>query len=434
MFDNRLGFPVLEGILYFVLGFLSAGLLALMVSPAIWNRAVVLTKKRIESSVPLTLNEIQADKDQLRAEFAMSTRRLEMSVEELRERASVQIIEINRKRDELAQLAEESGQRVRSVGELETQGSELRSLLRQKEEALTRANYQHEEMQQKLETRALELEQTRTRLNTAQNEAESSRFELLARDNVMEQLTDKLSAVSDGKGDVGGELQQAIKDLSKAKSEVTVSKRKYKDLQERYERMQKQLSQSEQSLESRERVVSDMRSTNGEDEANKSELTRELIDEKANSVDLAARLAQANIQMEALLNDASNENVKAAMGTIKAGKLRLEDQIEELDRDKAKMQDALNAYQRDKADNWDTERRENSILRERINDLAARVTSMTASMEGENSPINEILAKAKPAKPVKGRRSKSNASSTEVPHTLADRIRALQETARAVNK
>lgn len=423
---------MLEGILYFVLGFLSAGLLALMVSPAIWNRAVVLTKKRIESSVPLTLNEIQADKDQLRAEFAMSTRRLEMSVEELREKASVQIIEINRKRDELAQLAEESGHRVRSVGELETQGSELRSLLRQKEEALTRANYQHEEMQQKLETRALELEQTRTRLGTAQNEAESSRFELLARDNAMEQLTDKLAAVGDGTGEVGGELQQAIKDLSKAKSEVTVSKRKYKDLQERYERMQKQLSQSEQSLESRERAVSDLRSTNGEDEANNSELTRELIDEKANSVDLAARLARANLQMEALLNDASNENVKAAMSTIKSEKVRLEDQIEELDRDKAKMQDALKAYQRDKADNWDTERRENSILRERINDLAAQVTSMTASMEGEQSPIHEILAKAKSTK--KGRGGKSSASSTEVPHTLADRIRALQETARAVNK
>lgn len=423
---------MLEGILYFVLGFLSAGLLALMVSPAIWNRAVVLTKKRIESSVPLTLNEIQADKDQLRAEFAMSTRRLEMSVEELREKAAVQIIEINRKRDELAQLAEESGHRVRSVGELETQGSELRSLLRQKEEALTRANYQHEEMQQKLETRALELEQTRTRLGTAQNEAESSRFELLARDNAMEQLTDKLAAVGDGTGQVGGELQQAIKDLSKAKSEVTVSKRKYKDLQERYERMQKQLSQSEQSLESRERAVSDLRSTNGVDEANNTELTRELIDEKANSVDLAARLARANLQMESLLNDASNENVKAAMGTIKSEKTRLEDQIEEMDHDKAKMQDALNAYQRDKADNWDTERRENSILRERINDLAAQVTSMTASMEGDQSPIHDILAKAKPAK--KGRGGKSSASSTGVPHTLADRIRALQETARAVNK
>ena len=32
-----------EGVLYFVLGFLASALIALMISPAIWNRAVVLT-------------------------------------------------------------------------------------------------------------------------------------------------------------------------------------------------------------------------------------------------------------------------------------------------------------------------------------------------------------------------------------------------------
>jgi len=423
---------VLEGILYFVLGFLAAGLLALMVSPAIWNRAVMLTKKRIESSVPLTLNEIQADKDQLRAEFAMSTRRLEMSVEELREKAAVQIIEINRKRDELALLAEESGQRVRSVGDLEVQSSELRSLLRQKEEALTRANAQHEEMQKKLEVRALELEQLRIKLTVAQSDAEGNRFELIARDSVMEKLTDRLSDATGGKVNAGVELQEAIKDLSVAKSQVTVGKRKFDDLQSRYVRTQKLLTQNEQSLESRERELSDIRSTNGQDEASHSELTRQLIDEKSHNVEITAKLAQINLQMEALLNDASNENVEAAMGSIKMDKKRLEEELQEMGEERDKLSESLLAYQRDKAEDWDSERRENSILRERINDLAAQVTSMTASIEGENSPIHQILAKAKPARKAAG--GKTNGSSSRATNTLADRIRALQETARAVNK
>ncbi|MBL4598603.1 MAG: hypothetical protein JKX93_06490 [Rhizobiaceae bacterium] len=423
---------MLEGILYFVLGFLAAGLLALMVSPAIWNRAVMLTKKRIESSVPLTLNEIQADKDQLRAEFAMSTRRLEMSVEELREKAAVQIIEINRKRDELALLAEESGQRVRSVGDLEVQSSELRSLLRQKEEALTRANAQHEEMQKKLEVRALELEQLRIKLTVAQSDAEGNRFELIARDSVMEKLTDRLSDATGGKVNAGVELQEAIKDLSVAKSQVTVGKRKFDDLQSRYVRTQKLLTQNEQSLESRERELSDIRSTNGQDEASHSELTRQLIDEKSHNVEITAKLAQINLQMEALLNDASNENVEAAMGSIKMDKKRLEEELQEMGEERDKLSESLLAYQRDKAEDWDSERRENSILRERINDLAAQVTSMTASIEGENSPIHQILAKAKPARKAAG--GKTNGSSSRATNTLADRIRALQETARAVNK
>jgi len=195
---------------------------------------------------------------------------------------------------------------------------------------------------------------------------------------------------------------------------------------------QKMLNQSEQSLENRERDISGLRSTSGHEEANNSELSRELLDEKSLNVELSAKLAQVNLQMEALLDDASNENVKAAVGTIKQEKVRLEEELGEMGVQNDKLKEALDAYQRDKVEDWDVERRENSILRERINDLAAQVTSMTASIEGEKSPINAIIADAKPSR--KSRDSKTNGSSSTPTHTLADRIRALQETARAVNK
>ena len=98
---------VIQSILFFTLGFLCAGFLALMVAPAIWRRAVALTRKRIEASVPLSLTDIQADKDRMRAEFAMSTRRLEMNIKTFKDKAAAQIIEINRNRDELKRLAVE---------------------------------------------------------------------------------------------------------------------------------------------------------------------------------------------------------------------------------------------------------------------------------------------------------------------------------------
>ena len=66
----------MQSSLVFILGFLSAGLIALIVAPMVWRRAVALTRKRIEASMPLTQAEIQADKDRMRAEFAMATRRL----------------------------------------------------------------------------------------------------------------------------------------------------------------------------------------------------------------------------------------------------------------------------------------------------------------------------------------------------------------------
>ena len=64
------------------------------------------------------------------------------------------------------------------------------------------------------------------------------------------------------------------------------------------------------------------------------------------------------------------------------------------------------------------------MLREQINDLAAEVVSLTATLEGPDSPINKALAAA-PAE----------ASPADGPHekitSLADRVRALQKAASA---
>jgi peptidoglycan hydrolase CwlO-like protein len=87
---------VIEPILYFTLGLLTSGLIALMIGPAIWARAVRLTRRRIEASQPLTLAEIKADRDQLRADFAVTARRLELNVADMRAKMANQRIELGR--------------------------------------------------------------------------------------------------------------------------------------------------------------------------------------------------------------------------------------------------------------------------------------------------------------------------------------------------
>ncbi|HTN64050.1 MAG TPA: hypothetical protein VL147_21265, partial [Devosia sp.] len=88
----------IENIMYFALGLLVAGVVALIIMPAVWKRAVRLTKRRIEAATPITMAEFRADKDQLRAEFALSTRRLEMNVDTLRKRLTEQLSDVDRKR------------------------------------------------------------------------------------------------------------------------------------------------------------------------------------------------------------------------------------------------------------------------------------------------------------------------------------------------
>src|SRR5690606_2284094 len=123
---GRSGVMLIEHVMYFALGVLSAGLLALMIMPAVWKRAVRLTKKRIEAATPITMAEFRADKDQLRAEFALSTRRLEMNVEALRRRLADQLRDINRKKTELGGIKGERDNHLTIVRELEEREAELR--------------------------------------------------------------------------------------------------------------------------------------------------------------------------------------------------------------------------------------------------------------------------------------------------------------------
>src|SRR3954466_12409058 len=116
----------IENIMYFALGLLVAGLLALIIMPAVWRRAVRLTKKRIEAATPMTMAEFRADKDQLRAEFALSTRRLEMNVEALRRRLADQLRDINRKKNELGGIKGERDNHLQIVRELEEREAEAR--------------------------------------------------------------------------------------------------------------------------------------------------------------------------------------------------------------------------------------------------------------------------------------------------------------------
>src|SRR5712675_880783 len=88
---------MVEPIMYLAIGFLVSMLFGLMIVPLVHNRAVRLTTKRMEAATPLSMAEIQADKDQLRAEFAMSARRLEMSVEQLRNKTTSQLAELGEK-------------------------------------------------------------------------------------------------------------------------------------------------------------------------------------------------------------------------------------------------------------------------------------------------------------------------------------------------
>src|SRR5215467_1877232 len=125
---------MIEAMMYGGLGFLVASLLALVTMPLIHARAVRLTIRRLEAATPLSMAEIQADKDQLRAEFAMSARRLEMSVEQLKNRTTSQLAELGKKSDAINRMKIELGEKNAMIFALEAREKAVKEQLRATEE------------------------------------------------------------------------------------------------------------------------------------------------------------------------------------------------------------------------------------------------------------------------------------------------------------
>ena len=129
------------------------------------------------------------------------------------------------------------------------------------------------------------------------------------------------------------------------------------------------------------------------------------------------------LQMSTLLSGAKGGDIEKAMARLSEDRDRLEARLTALTRENKKLRTDLAAHERSKVEDWGDERRGNALLREQINDLAAEVVSLTATLEGPNSPINKALAAA-PA-------GDAGAGPHEKITSLADRVRALQKAASA---
>jgi hypothetical protein len=117
-------FIAVETVMFFGLGFLLAVLLMLAFIPAVHQRAVRLTRRKYQP-VPLEQKEMHAEKDRLRADFAMSTRKLENDIDNMQRKAAAQFVEIARRSDTIAQLKRTLDERDALVAQLQGQNGQL---------------------------------------------------------------------------------------------------------------------------------------------------------------------------------------------------------------------------------------------------------------------------------------------------------------------
>ena len=422
---------MIEPIMYFGIGFLVAALIGLVVIPLVHSRAVRLTMRRLEAATPLSMAEIQADKDQLRAEFAMSTRRLEMSVDQLKNKTTSQLAELGKKGDAINRLKIELGEKTATIFALEARDKALRDQLRATEDEIAAKTSAMHDAQRTLSDKEAALAKMMGELDERSSFAESQKVEIIALKTQVEALKQRLTEagnelkVTEDRRDAERQaLQAATKELDEERGKVENLGRRVGELEQQLAAQTTEaelLGRRAQDLESRLGEVSHLLS---QSEVHISNMRGEIETAHKTESDLRAALAELDAR------------AGSAHERLKTEKAQLQGELDRTKDERDRLARQLGNMKRETEEAWASERVENALLRERINDVAAEVARLASALEGPNSPIDAILAaetardRAAVAASNNGETAQGEAGPSN--GNLADRIRALQTAASRV--
>jgi chromosome segregation ATPase len=363
---------MIEPIMYFAIGFLVATLLGLIFIPLVHNRAVRLTIRRFEAATPLSLAEIQADKDQLRAEFAMAMRRLEITVEQLKAQTATQLAELGKKTTAINRLKAELSEKSATIFALEAREASLRDRTRSTEDEVANRTRALDEASRNLANKQAELATLTAALDQHAVLSDSQRVEIAS-------LRTEVDALRSEAEQREQELAEVAHRLDREHNETDAASQQWNAEHTKVEILGARASELEQALQAQ----------SGEGQK------------------LLGRLEELEAQV-------SERGRRLAERDFEAAQLRR--QLDGAQRQIAAMQDAA-------ATSGDGHA-EDSLLRERMSDVASEIARLTAALEGPDSPIHELLARrTDPAAPQSGTAPQPAAGARE---TLADRIRGLQ--------
>jgi chromosome segregation ATPase len=412
---------MIEPIMFFGIGFLVASLFGLVLVPLVHNRAVRLTMRRLEAATPLSMAEIQADKDQLRAEFAMSTRRLELSVEQMKVKATGQLADLGKKSDSINRLKSELGDKTAAIFSLEARERTLKDQLQATEAEHSVKINSLRESERLLSDKRSELAKVSADLGERTADADSQRLEASALRVKVESLKESVALHEREAQEISSRLTKQRQDTETATAELNDARSKADKLTGRVAELERALVAQTTEAEVLTRRVSELETRATEQGKLLSSRDAELS--KLNETLATGRKTESNLRDE--LATTVNRSRAAAEAIVKE-KLLIEDQLAQSKAERTKLQQEIGAMKREAEQSWAAERVENALLRERINDIAAQIARMSVALDGNNSPIEAMLASdavnSKPA--VNGEHKAAPPAGSR--GNLADRIRALQ--------
>jgi DNA repair exonuclease SbcCD ATPase subunit len=364
---------LVEPAMYFAIGFLVAGLLSLPLFAITHRRAERLTKQQLNALLPMSVRELEAEKDLLRAEHAMSAQRLEGALHDVKARTTVQQIEIGRQSGAVTTLKTELGEKAKTIASLEARESALRQQLRaiEQEHALKSLNLDN--ARRTLMDKEAGLARLMADLGTRTVIAEQQNLEIArARANV--------EALKLETQDQHREVETLNARLDWQRQEIETASRQAADERGKVENLGRRVADLEIELIAQRNAAEALSKVTADRFTDQARLLAERgyeADRLQVALDAAHR-AEASLRYEvAQVEERRQAENKAAA----AEKATLDAQIAQLNLDRQQLQWELTALRRDAASSQAAERVESAMMRKRIIEMSDQMTQLRTVLE-----------------------------------------------------
>jgi chromosome segregation ATPase len=379
---------VIEYALLFGLGFLTAAFLVFLVSPAVHRRVVWYTENRLKATMPLSPQEVRAQKDMVRALYAAENARTAQDLHREREKS----LSLQLRHDALAvdagRLASEVNEARAQIGEMQVEAAEHRSHLRKDENYISQLKTSLHIAEQAGSNKDSELETLRARLSKIMEQTNNLKIDLAARETEAENLKFRTNALRDERDTM--------------RQDITVAQKRAKDAEQKLSQQQHMVIRLEDKAAREAASAADKEALLGRRQQEIAKLKDQV------------KVANAEIRKAAkALRDAGLSKAIADLPAEPAGET--EPATVDVAAITAQMGDNVRRRSAALADHLQKARNNtgrDGALREEIASIAANMVALTALDEGPSSPILPLL----PGREKKGPNERVN---------LADRAAAI---------
>ncbi|RAX42897.1 hypothetical protein [Rhizobium tropici] len=372
--------------LLFGLGFLTAALLVFLIAPAIHRRIVWFTEKRLKATMPLSPQEVRAQKDMARALFAAENARTEHALSQERDKTVALQIHNGKLQQEASRLSAGNAELQTRIDDLEAEAGELRSRLRQEESYISQLKSGIHAAEQASAEKEADIDGLRKRMTKMAADTDNLKIDLATRETEIESLKLRINTLRDERDTLRQELSAANLRAADAAQALRQESDKNKRLEERLNREIAGSADKETAIERqaqdvirlRERLETAVRESK---EAGKALRAAGLTPPKK-----PARTPK--LSAAAVIATADDQAKSAEPPQMAEPERTVEDEIAEMTEEVRNRATALSdrlAKTRSPA--------HDDAMREEIAKIAANMVALTALKEGDSSPIFDLLPK-----------------------------------------